>query len=569
MSECTHDTLRAASDGACPICVAIDHVTKRARELPPLPDPMEYRRMIAERARAELRRRATKKARASFAEFVKQAWHVKHGVEVLEWGPHLQAICDTVQRWLEGWLGKYADGARGRPRHVQNLKFNLPPGTLKSEIIMVFAPAWLWLHSPRASFGCISGNPDNVTRDSNACRDLVQSPWFRDTFAIAWRIREDVDAVARWVTTAGGERVSRGISASSVGLHVDILLIDDPDDAHKVHSDAHRRDVKSQISALGSRLKSLKRSLRGLVQQRVHADDSSASLNWPALVLPATFRPDRVVDTPWGRVEWREQKGEPLHPRLSPDVLAAERLRLGSAGYSAQYEQDPEEPGGNMFKRAWWRFFYIEDSVRPDVVARPKDCSDAPTVKLGVRRNARNEPSGLDVTRVVLTVDATFGSMTDAASRVGMLVVAVRGADRFVLADRTRRMTYPETEQEILRAVADYPQISQVLVEKKANGAAILQRLGSVIGGLLGVDPEGGKESRAAAMSPSVEAGNWYLLEGAPWLDDGHDDDDEGFMAELSAFPNGKKDDRVDALSQLSSHYQVRQAERIKSAYAW
>jgi len=46
------------------------------------------------------------------------------------------------------------------------------------------------------------------------------------------------------------------------------------------------------------------------------------------------------------------------------------------------------------------------------------------------------------------------------------------------------------------------------LVEDKANGPAVLQSLKHEITGLKEVNPEGGKMSRAAAVSPEVEAGN-------------------------------------------------------------
>src|SRR5439155_20429012 len=56
--------------------------------------------------------------------------------------------------------------------------------------------------------------------------------------------------------------------------------------------------------------------------------------------------------------------------------------------------------------------------------------------------------------------------------------------------------------------------------------------------------PEGGKVSRAAAASPQLESGNWYLPHPtvAPWV--------EQFIGECAAFPAGAHDDQVDAWSQ-------------------
>jgi predicted phage terminase large subunit-like protein len=55
------------------------------------------------------------------------------------------------------------------------------------------------------------------------------------------------------------------------------------------------------------------------------------------------------------------------------------------------------------------------------------------------------------------------------------------------------------------------------------------------------VNPEGGKISRAAAASPQLESGNWFLPHPkiAPWVD--------AFINECAAFPAGVNDDQVDA----------------------
>jgi Terminase RNaseH-like domain len=54
----------------------------------------------------------------------------------------------------------------------------------------------------------------------------------------------------------------------------------------------------------------------------------------------------------------------------------------------------------------------------------------------------------------------------------------------------------------------------------------------------------GGKIARATAVSPTIEAGNIYLLHPlwAPWVND--------FIEECAAFPNGVHDDQVDAMTQ-------------------
>jgi hypothetical protein len=61
----------------------------------------------------------------------------------------------------------------------------------------------------------------------------------------------------------------------------------------------------------------------------------------------------------------------------------------------------------------------------------------------------------------------------------------------------------------------------------------------------LACKPEQDKETRLAAVSSMIEAGSLLLPPAAPWLPE--------FKRELLAFPGGRFDDQVDALSQLLS----------------
>jgi hypothetical protein len=61
---------------------------------------------------------------------------------------------------------------------------------------------------------------------------------------------------------------------------------------------------------------------------------------------------------------------------------------------------------------------------------------------------------------------------------------------------------------------------------------------------VIAVNPEGGKISRAAAVSPQIEAGNVYLPHPAitPWV--------EALIEECAGFPHAAHDDQVDSLTQ-------------------
>src|SRR6185437_11862743 len=97
----------------------------------------------------------------------------------LVWNWSIQAVCDHVQALLERRLEK------------RNLIINIPPGTAKSRIVSVCAPAWMWLRYPTWRGVFASGNPRVSTRDSLYTRQIIESPWYRRMFRVRWTLADD------------------------------------------------------------------------------------------------------------------------------------------------------------------------------------------------------------------------------------------------------------------------------------------------------------------------------------------------------------------------------------------
>jgi predicted phage terminase large subunit-like protein len=94
-------------------------------------------------------------------------------------------------------------------------------------------------------------------------------------------------------------------------------------------------------------------------------------------------------------------------------------------------------------------------------------------------------------------------------------------------------------------------QLGAILVEDKANGPAVITTLRHEISGLIAVEPKGGKEARAHAVSPQIEAGNVFLPAAQVPAPPGYEETPaEEFIEECAAFPNGAYDDQVDAMTQ-------------------
>lgn len=575
-------------------------------------DPVEAREArgaVADGAQAVLCKRY-------LYEFLKASWEeLEPGVEFKDnW--HVEAFCNHVQWCLEGWLvalGKGTEAMRARVLEswdahglsyvegqllVQNMIWNLPPGTLKSRILMVCAPAWMWLHDPSWSVCCISGNDDNVKRDSNAHRDLVQSSWYRSTFRIKWKILRKQDSVQNWKTTAGGERKSRSLGSGFTGVHCNALFLDDPDDADRVWNESARKGVQNKWTrSIKNRGKiSLDLTVRIAIQQRVHIDDwTSAQVAkgiwspddrkaWAWVAIPVFYGaapPNAPKMTPWGWADPRRAANDNLQPAIFSDAaLADEERDKGPEGFAAQYNQNPDRFDGGLIRRANVRFFRVEGMPVP-TRARPAGC--------GVTEDGRQEealvlkykPSGeLDLDWLTVTVDCSNGSERVTASAVGILVVGGKGALRFVFDDLTEIMDIDKMYERVADAIEKWP-ATKCIIELKAAGSSVIANLKKRLAAgdiewpdgspakveLIAYNPTNdSKESRAAAMIPAWRRGEIHVLEGQDWLYAKMGDNgrtlDQGFVGEICTFPKSKKNDRVDALAQLLAYYDIKPDNR-------
>ena len=209
-------------------------------------------------------------------------------------------------------------------------------------------------------------------------------------------------------------------------------------------------------------------------------------------------------------------------------------MRLGSYRYAGQFQQRPSPADGGILKRAWFRFWRPAHMELPAVPVKLSDGSLAQIQAVPI-------PANFDT--MIQSWDMAFKETSSSDYVVGQ-VWAAKDADRFLLDQHRARLDMPATKEAVLSVSARWPKASAKLVEDKANGPAVIQELRHQIEGLIAVAPEGGKIARAHAVSPMVESGNVYLPHPsiAPWV--------EAFLDEVTAFPNGRHDDQVDAMTQ-------------------
>lgn len=494
-------------------------------------------------------------ASTSLAAFVRAAWHITDPGTRLEWNWHHELICNVVQGVLEDWLANKRDPLY--QQRVRNVLFGLPPGALKSRILAVFLPAWMWIRCPSWTMLSLSINPKAALRDARACREVIESPWYQRTFSPAWSLKDDQDALTDYGNNAGGARVSRGYTAETVGLRADLLLIDDPNNPKAPQCEAV---IEAYESTIWNRINSMQSSCRFVVQQRVDVNDLTGHLlrqlawsvrtpeGWMHVCLPAEFDPARACTTPWGS-DPRTVEGDSIHPARFPESFLADQRVRRPYYHEAQYNLRPALRTGNLFQRTWWRFYNAGKSIEPS--ERPEGYARDPAV---------SRPANADWK--CISIDASGGSTNESASNVAVVVVEGHGPARYVVEDRTiGPRTFLQTCDDARSAIIAHPD-AFFLIEDKANGRALKEWIEreSREGKFVGVDGKfitprvemyqpsgkGSKENRIEAIEPDVAAGVVILADGAEWL--------PAFIEEFANYPQGKND-RLDALAQCIDHH--------------
>lgn len=302
--------------------------------------------------------------------FIIAAWHLLEPGRELIWNWHLDTLCGYLE-------------AVNR-REIRRLIINIPPGCMKSLIVSVFYPAWVWLDDPGHKFLCGSNDGTLATRDSLKMRSLVESDWYQERWGI--RIEEDEDGFdlelphiqlhkdqrekTLFMNTSLGHRQSQGILGKVTGKRGDTTIWDDPHDAKQTESDVQRTAITDAYdTGWANRMNDANKSAFILIMQRLHTKDASAHLfakenqGWVKLAIPMRYDSEIVYDAgkDIGRPDLndpRTQEGELLFPaRFNEESVRTDEVNMGPYGAAGQLQQTPSPKGGGEFRRNWLRYY--------------------------------------------------------------------------------------------------------------------------------------------------------------------------------------------------------------------
>lgn len=470
----------------------------------------------ASKAVAELCRR-------SLFEFVQEFWDVIIPEDPI-WNWHIKYICDEVQTAImrvvrlpekpaifEGI--RFTQPAKKREQKLYDLLVNVPPGSLKSTIITVMAPAWVWTIDQTLRIISASYSGDLSQDHAVRSRDIIQSPKYKSYFPEI-EIRADQNNKNNYKNTMNGERYATSVGGTVMGIHAHLIIIDDPLNTKQSISEADLPAAASFVNTtLSTRKVDKAVTLTIMVMQRLNELDPAGvwlrqrdqeGRKIKHICLPVRSSPK--VYPPELKQYYINGLLDPV--RLDEDVLANAKIELGSYGFAGQMDQDPAPEGGGVWQK--W-FIAVADKDMPSVAEMTDYGTDADTAYTDKQANAASAfvTSGMFNERMYIDMAGWYWKM-------------------FPDLVKVMREDYPEPHY----------------VEAKASGVDLVNLLKSEGIAAIGVQVVGDKLARARMATPKAEAG--LVCVRASILEKIYYDTDQGILK----FPNGAKQDLADTIAQ-------------------
>ncbi len=419
---------------------------------------------------------------------------------------HIRLMCHTLTKMLE------------QPGRCELI--TLPPRYCKSFVVSICFVAWVMGKTPNLKVLVASYGDALALEHAQTFKALVETEWYQSVFP-AFKFKSP--KVANLTTTARGFRKAISVNGAVTGLGADIIVIDDIIKAADARSDVERERARNFLNeGLFSRLDKKDTGHIVAIQQRFHEDDPAAymaEIGFNLLCLRAIAEENEEWDL--GDEIWQRKRNEPLFPQLE-DIATLETIksRITPAVFSAQYQQNPINPGGNQIS---WQQIGFYSGPRP-------------------RNEYLKVLQGWDT--------ASTAEPTSDYSACVTLGFHISGIWHVLDIHRARYAFY-DLEEAAARMITRWsPQY--ILIESANTGFALIDRLRQRFKSrrpsltdmqIQGMSPLIGKSERFFARQDWLEQQRVLLPEAALWLSD--------FRHELLAFPSGRHDDQIDAMFQL------------------
>lgn len=437
----------------------------------------------------------------SLTAFFPVGWEILHPGAPPPTAPYIHAMLYRIEQLVTGDLKRLVN--------------NLPPRHGKTEFGTVMLAAWILGRDPAAKIFIVSYGlalSENITR---MIRKIMEHAAYKRIFPKT-RLQVGQNRMGHFFTTAGGECMAASQDSAITGFGTHYMLIDDFQKADEALSAVERENAITTFrNTLLSRFDNLGDGRILINQQRLHEDDISGfaiGLGWPCFKLPAIATKDEVFALPSGKL-WHRVKGDLLDPdRVPRSYLDEQKKAQGFRHFSAQYQQEPDVSDSGLVDWSWFGQYH-------------------------------DRPERDELLQVVQSWDPAMTERLTADYSVGM-TWGYDGVDWYLLDLIRVQVGFPELIERVAATHRRW-EADVLLIEGGSMGTALYQKVkGKRLPGVLrNITPRISKQDRLAACTAQLEGGGYLLPAEAPWL--------EAFQRELMAFPDGRNDDQVDALTQF------------------
>ena len=458
--------------------------------------------------------------RDSFYEFVKEFWSVVCTEKPI-WNWHIKYLCDEFQKAAELVF-------QNKPR-LYDMVINVSPGSTKSIIFSIMAPAWIWTRMKHAVI--ITGSYGNTLalKLSLKSRDIIKSEKYQNCFPEVI-LRKDQDTKSLYMNKSKGEKITCTVGGGIVGSHGNFILIDDPLNPKEASSELELATANNWMAyTLPARKKDLSVCLTVLIMQRLHQDDCSGSmieriktaqraairegigdinLKLKHICLPAEWT-DRIKPKGLGKY----YKNGLMNPIRHSKSVLLEKQAAGEYSYAGQFLQSPIPAGGGMFKTE-----RIIIDVPPTKWHQRVRFWDKAGTLGGNGAFTVGLLMGIDREKRFWVLDIIRGRWDSAARETKIKQTAIMDTKNIIIGiEQEPGSGGKESAENTIKNLAGF-----VIKRDKPSGS------------------HSSKEERADPFSSQVNGENVYMKE-ADW--------NKEYIEELSFFPLGKYKDQVDASS--------------------
>ncbi len=476
----------------------------------------------------------------------------------------------TGNKWISNWHHKYVAhvfeeviaGKRG------SVIINMPPGSSKTEIASIHAPAYSMIKCDKIRNLNLSFSNNLVETNSLRIKDIIKSEEFQEL----WPKGIAKDKADHWQTTnekgkVTAEIVSRSLSGQITGGrggHITTsfsgwVLLDDPDKPEDMFSEVKRlKNHNIMINTIRSRA-----AVDGeeystpfiVVQQRLHVDDTTAFLTDPdrgigvdfdVIKIPALIDEDYINSLPeWIQEDCRRDvcSSKKINGKWSfwPKKQSIDKLMAiwekSEYTFMSQYMQEPISLGGSIFDSSWFRLY----STNPEKVV----IDEHGNTEMRFLHDAL--PDNLEYRFITADTANTTKSYSDYSV---ICEWGVKSGNLYLLDMLRKKMESAELRGQMESFVNEKwsknnninGNLRKVMIENKSSGIGLVQELKSLVKApVVAVQRTVDKVTRALDVAPHIKMGKVYLPAKAQWLTE--------FLAEHSLFTHNdshKHDDIVD-----------------------